>query len=113
MNNPSQKMIPIIFKEANHLAEFYMPFLKNGGFFIPTDRPFKMGDELFLVVTLPDDLEKRSPAQGQVVWITPAGAATRKQGVGLHFTGGQARDLNKRCKAIIAKATRRALSPTL
>lgn len=111
--SPSQRMIPIVFKDASSLAEFYMPFLKDGGFFIATDRPFKLGDELFLLVTLPDEPDKRSPAQGKVVWITPAGVPSRKQGIGLQFTGEQASKINARCIKVIGKTVRRTISPTL
>ncbi len=63
----------------------YMPFLKNGGFFVPTNAPYKMGDEIFLMLAMKDDPE-RIPVTGNVIWITPKGAQNKRpQGVGVMF----------------------------
>ena len=50
-----------------------MSFLQNGGLFVPTTRPYRPGDEVFLLLTLMDEPEKL-PVAGRVVWITPEGA---------------------------------------
>jgi type IV pilus assembly protein PilZ len=39
-------------KDKSALYVSYMPFIKNGGLFIPTTRDSKLGDEVFL---LPQD----------------------------------------------------------
>jgi len=63
----------------------YMPFLKNGGMFVPTTKPYKIGDEIYLILSLMDDPNKY-PIAGKVAWITPAGANNNKaQGIGVHF----------------------------
>jgi len=70
----------------------YMPFLKSGGFFIPTAKAYVPGDEVFMLLQLMDDPE-RLAVKGRVVWITPANAQSNKtQGVGVQFAsdeGGQ------------------------
>ncbi len=72
-------------KAALHAA--YMPFLKNGGVFISTNKTFELGDEVFLLLTLMDDPE-RYPVTGKVVWITPKGAqGNRAAGIGVQFNG--------------------------
>ena len=50
-----------------------MPFLKQGGIFIQTHTPFKLGTEVVLDITLPDALES-SEVTGKVCWLTPLGA---------------------------------------
>jgi type IV pilus assembly protein PilZ len=76
-------------KERSALYAAYMPYLKNGGVFIPTNREFTLGDEVFLLLTLMEDLQKIS-LQAKVVWITPAGANNnRAQGVGVEFVDGE------------------------
>ena len=50
----------------------YMPFIKNGGLFIPTNKSYKLGDEVFMLLNLMDEQEK-IPVAGKVVWITPKG----------------------------------------
>lgn len=76
-------------KERSALYAAYMPFLKNGGVFIPTNREFALGDEVFLLMTLMEDPQKIS-LQANVVWITPSGANNnRTQGVGVEFAEGE------------------------
>lgn len=67
----------------------YMSHLKHGGIFIPTNRAYQIGDEVFMLLSLMDDPTKLSVA-GTVVWITPAGAQNSKaQGIGVHFTADE------------------------
>ena len=62
----------------------YMPFLVNGGLFVPTTKPYKLGDDLLMLLQLMDDPTKL-PIAGTVVWLTPGGAQNgRAQGVGIH-----------------------------
>jgi len=73
----------IVDLSALHAA--YMPFIKGGALFIETDRPFNLGDEVFLRLTLMDE-DDVWPIAGRVVWLTPRGSqGNRKQGVGLQF----------------------------
>lgn len=82
-------------KEKAALYAAYMPYLKNGGIFVPTGRPYKIGDEVYLLLSLMDDPTK-FPVAGKVAWVTPQGAHNNKaQGIGVHFAddegGGVAR----------------------
>jgi type IV pilus assembly protein PilZ len=62
-----------------------MSFVKNGGLFIPTNKRYNLGDELFLLLQLMGETE-RIPVAGKVVWITPEGAEGNRQvGVGIQF----------------------------
>jgi type IV pilus assembly protein PilZ len=63
----------------------YMPFLKNGGIFVPTKKEHKIGDKVFLMMTLLNDPEKVA-VSGVVAWVTPQGANSMgDQGIGVHF----------------------------
>jgi type IV pilus assembly protein PilZ len=63
----------------------YMPFLKGGGLFIPTNRAYAAGDEIFMLLQLMDDPQKLA-VKGKVVWLTPVNAQNSKtQGVGVQF----------------------------
>ena len=78
-------VIQLVFREKNALYAAYMPFLLGGGLFIPTSREYRLGDKVYLLVSLPDD-PQRYPVAGEVAWITPANAsAGRSQGVGVVF----------------------------
>ena len=72
-----------------------MPFIKDGGLFIPTQKQYQLGDEVFLLLNLMDEPEK-IPVAGKVVWITPKGAqGNRAAGIGVQFTGDDETAKNK------------------
>lgn len=78
-------MLSLAIKERSALYAAYMPFLKRGGLFIPTNRPYQMGDQVYMLISLMEDTTKM-PISGKVVWITPAGAqGNRQQGIGVQF----------------------------
>lgn len=87
---PSVMSLNINSRSALHAA--YMPFVKNGGLFIPTPKTYNPGDEVFLLLQLMDDPAKLA-IKGKVIWITPPNAQNGKtQGVGVQFAedeGGQ------------------------
>jgi type IV pilus assembly protein PilZ len=73
-------------REKAALYAAYMPFLKGGGIFIPTSRDYRLGEEVFMLLSLMDD-PNRIAVQGKVVWITPEGVqGNRTQGIGVQFT---------------------------
>jgi type IV pilus assembly protein PilZ len=84
---PSVLSLPI--KEKAALYAAYMPFLTNGGIFVPTSKPYRIGEEIYLILTLLEDTAKY-PIAGKIAWITPPGANHNKaQGIGVHFSGDE------------------------
>lgn len=85
--NPRQGILSLTIRDKSSLYAAYMPFIKNGGLFIPTSRTtYKLGDEVFMLLTLTDSKEKL-PVAGRVVWITPPGAqGNRPAGIGVQFS---------------------------
>ena len=82
-SRPSVVQLAIKEKAALYIA--YIPLFKEGGVFIPTAREYKLGDDVYVLLTLPDDAQ-RYPVAGKVAWVTPARAAgNRTQGVGIRF----------------------------
>lgn len=78
-------VLSLAIKEKAALYAAYMPFLKNGGIFIPTNKSYKIADEIYLILSLMEDSSKY-PVAGKVAWVTPAGANNNKaQGIGVHF----------------------------
>ncbi len=78
-------VLSLTIKERSALYAAYMPFIKGGGLFIPTARPYQMGDQVFMLLSIMEDPSKLS-LSGKVVWITPAGAqGNRQQGIGVQF----------------------------
>ena len=67
-------VIQLVFREKGALYAAYMPLLTDGGLFVPTQRPYKLGEDIYLLLSLPDD-PQRYPVAGKVAWITPANAS--------------------------------------
>ena len=79
-------ILTLTIKDKAVLYAAYMPFVQNGGLFIPTNKPYKLGDEVFMLLNLMDEPEK-IPVAGRVVWVTPRGAqGNRAAGIGVQFT---------------------------
>ncbi|MBZ0092796.1 MAG: PilZ domain-containing protein [Burkholderiales bacterium] len=88
---PAQRpgVLSLSIKERPALYAAYMPYLKGGGIFIPTNKSYKLGDEVFMLLSLMDDPSKLAVA-GNVVWITPAGAqGSKSQGIGVQFSDNE------------------------
>lgn len=82
-------VLSLSIKEKAALYAAYMPYLKNGGIFVPTNRPYNLGDDVYLILTILDDPTK-IPVAGKVVWISPSGGGSSKTpGVGVHFPGDE------------------------
>lgn len=98
---PSVLSLNISSKSALYAA--YMPFIANGGLFVPTNRKYELGDEVFLLLQLMDDPSKH-PVAAKVVWLTPAGAQGGKtEGVGLQFSADESgKVLRGRIETILA-----------
>jgi type IV pilus assembly protein PilZ len=105
-----QRILSVAIKDRNALYQSYMPFVKNGGLFIPTTKRYQLGDEIFLLLQLMDGPD-RIPVAGRVVWVTPAGAeGNRTVGVGIEFSDqdeGAARNKIEEYLAGALKAERR------
>lgn len=84
--DPRQGILSLTIRDKSALYAAYMPFVKNGGLFIPTNKSYKLGDEVFMLLTLMDSKEK-IPVAGRVVWLTPRGAqGSKTAGVGVQFS---------------------------
>ena len=89
-----QGILSLTIKDKSALYAAFMPFVKNGGLFIPTNKSYGLGDEVFMLLTLMEETEKL-PVAGKIIWVTPKGAqGNRAAGIGVQFSdqdGGTAR----------------------
>jgi type IV pilus assembly protein PilZ len=84
-STPRPSVIQLAIKEKAALYAAYIPLFEDGGIFIPTTRDYRLGDDVYVLLTLPDD-PQRYPVAGKVAWVTPARATgNRTQGVGIRF----------------------------
>lgn len=92
---PRNGILSLTIKDKSVLYAAYMSFVKNGGLFIPTNKDYKLGDEVFMLLNLMDEPEKL-PVAGKVIWITPRGAqGNRAAGIGVQFNEGDITARNK------------------
>lgn len=97
-----QGILKLDFQDRATLYMSYMPFIRGGGLFIPTNDEYEMGDEVFLMVTLPDAPAPKGVA-GKVVWLSPQGVANpRTQGIGVQISTQDHGALNREIEAILA-----------
>jgi type IV pilus assembly protein PilZ len=88
MSQPSGRngILSLTIKDKAVLYSAYMPYLEYGGLFVPTNKSYKIGDEVFMLLNLMDEPEK-IPIAGTVVWVTPRGAqGNRTAGIGVQFS---------------------------
>jgi len=106
--SPRPAVLSLAIKEKAALYAAYMPYLKNGGIFVPTPRVYQLGDEVYLILTLMEDPTK-IPVAGKVIWVSPSGGGARQPGIGVHFppddSGLNAR---KRIEEILGSALKSA-----
>ncbi|HET7547569.1 MAG TPA: PilZ domain-containing protein [Usitatibacter sp.] len=103
VNRPGVFTLVIRSKSALYAA--WMPLIKHGGIFLPSNRSHSLGEEVLILLTLLDDPNK-IPLQGSVAWINPAhSAGNRPQGIGVQLHDGEVtRELRKKVEGLLAGA---------
>lgn len=98
-------VLQLVFRERGALYAAYIPLMQAGGLFVPTARDYRLGDEIYLLLSLPEDTQ-RFPVAGKVAWLTPANASGgRTQGVGVSFPGDEkTRQLRIKIETILGTA---------
>ncbi|HHW4680639.1 MAG TPA: PilZ domain-containing protein [Xylella taiwanensis] len=92
-SSPHQGILSLTLKDRAALYSAYMMYMKNGAIFVPTPKRYFLGNEVFLLLTLPYSSE-RLPVAGKVVWCTPVGAqGNRVAGIGVQLPDGQAGEM--------------------
>lgn len=82
----SHGILSLVIGSKEALLKAYMPFITNGGLFIPTSRSYQLGEEVFMLMTLMEEPDK-IPVTGRVIWVTPkASAGGRIPGIGIQLS---------------------------
>lgn len=101
---PKQGVMSLTIRDKNALLAAYMPYLKNGGIFVPTERSFELGDEVFLLLGLMEEAQ-RYPVMGRVVWINPPNVlGGRRAGIGIQFSGMEGGVVQKKIEVYLASS---------
>lgn len=97
-----KNIINLNLEDKQRLYEAYMPNIKNGAVFVTTDKPYQLGDEVFLLLSLMEEEEKLAVA-GNVVWLTPKDANNNKAaGIGIQFSVGDKGVTRKKIETYLA-----------
>ena len=92
---PRPSVIQLAIKEKAALYAAYISQFTEGGLFIPSAKDYRLGDDVYVLITLPED-PQRYPIAGKVAWLTPAKAAgNRTQGIGVRFPADEKSKLLK------------------
>ncbi|WP_334153830.1 PilZ domain-containing protein [Tepidimonas sp.] len=84
-SHPRPTVIQLSIKEKGALYAAYIPLFTEGGIFVPSSRQYTLGQDVYVLLTLPED-PQRYPVAGKVAWITPAGSTgSRTPGIGVRF----------------------------
>ena len=97
----SKRPLKLNVRDRLTLHKVYMPWIRNGGVFLPGNLDFRLGDPLFILLELPDEAGEVSVA-GKVVWVAGKHIkAPHRSGVGVQFVGefGQVRERIESCLA--------------
>lgn len=91
-------------KDPLELNLSYMPFITDGGLFVPTPQNFALGDVVHVDLLLPGKKESLH-IEGKVVWITPQNALYHVlPGIGIQFVGGDAAAVRTQIESLLDKS---------
>jgi type IV pilus assembly protein PilZ len=95
----------LVIRSKAALYAAWIPLLKGGGIFLPSNRSHSLGEEVLILLSLLDDPNK-IPLKGSIAWINPAhGTGNRPQGIGVQLNDGEVgRELKKRVEGLLAGA---------
>ena len=101
-SGPRSGLLTLTIKDKSALYQAYLPFVKNGGIFVPTTTAYRFGDEVFVLLSLLDEVEK-APVVGRVIWVTPKGAVGRRPaGIGVQFSDADRGVTQKKIESYLA-----------
>nr|WP_174506025.1 PilZ domain-containing protein [Acinetobacter sp. Marseille-Q1620] len=79
-------IIQVVIANRETLQASYMPYILGGGLFIPSSQSVRIGDEVFLLATLPEQSQK-IPLTGKVIWISYKDIGEKPQGFAIQLIG--------------------------
>ena len=101
------RLLAVTVPRRSDLDKAYMRWLRRGGLFVPTADSYRLGDAIYLLLTLPGSTERFS-VDGEVVWIMPAeNNRHTPSGIGVHFSDSEgSRELRSRIEALLASRSK-------
>jgi type IV pilus assembly protein PilZ len=109
VREPTTATAPLLhfaIRTRSALYDAWMPLLRGGGLFVPTDQMHPLGQEVLIFLTVWDSPNK-IPLHGHVAYINfPHCTGNRPQGLGIQLVDSEAsRELRKKVEGALAGAT--------
>lgn len=98
----TSRFLSLRLKSRRALHRLYLPFIRDGGLFLPSLQEFHLGESLLILLQLPEQRESQ-PLAGRVVWIRTAEDARGKAGVGVQFSGVDGGVLKRQIEALLSE----------
>src|SRR5258706_16329139 len=93
----------LVIRSKAALYAAWIPLLKGGGIFLPSNKSHALGEEILILLSLLEDPNK-IPLHGTVAWINPAhSTGNRPQGIGVQLLDREVgRELRKKVEGLFA-----------
>jgi type IV pilus assembly protein PilZ len=96
---PENEVITYVIKDPLECNLSYMPFINEGGLFIPTMNNYSLGDRVVVDLLLPGKNDNLR-IEGKVVWITPKNSLHHVlSGIGIQFMGANTKSVRSQIEA--------------
>ena len=101
-------LLQLDIKNKVALHSHYMPFIRYGGVFIPTEQTYQLGETVGMILRFVDR-GKKLVISGKVVWISPQSNnhSSLNPGVGLQFVGNTRENVKTAIEAYLGDLHKR------
>lgn len=89
MTTENELTLQHTFPDLPSLKRAFMPFVVNGGIFIPTQNDYQLGNFIKATITLPESKHDYT-FTGEVIWISPK-SSHNHPGIGITCDGDEGR----------------------
>lgn len=86
------------------LQASYMSFVQGGGLFVPSKQPVTLGEEVFVLATLPEQSQK-IPLTGKVIWISRKQTGIKPHGFAIQLSGEKGQYYKNEAEKLLAGAS--------
>jgi len=105
MLSETSEVLQYTIKDPLELNLAYMPFIEDGGLFIPSDRSFVLDENISVDLLLPGKTQSIRII-GKIIWITPKNALHHVlPGIGIRFTGADSKTIRETIEASLDRST--------